>query len=145
MAGLLALSLYAVSPLVRLLTQSITTFVRLEVQMVSVERIRDYLLVCLLSRTTHEPSYRLQRASMAKKETEASSPHLCQSFPPPYEKACEHRICPRVSWLFISSLTRLAALPGKWPRWLLVFVLRCPLKIPTMMSSLAYPGSPRPL
>lgn len=44
-AGLLALSLYAVSPLVRLLTQSITTFVRLEVQMVSVERIRDYLLV----------------------------------------------------------------------------------------------------
>ncbi|KAL8425378.1 hypothetical protein Efla_003606 [Eimeria flavescens] len=45
MAGLLALSLYAVSPLVRLLTQTITTFVRLEVQMVSVERIRDYLLV----------------------------------------------------------------------------------------------------
>lgn len=45
MAGVLALSLYAVSPLVRLLTQSITTFVRLEVQMVSVERIRDYLLV----------------------------------------------------------------------------------------------------
>ncbi|XP_026189648.1 uncharacterized protein LOC34621827 [Cyclospora cayetanensis] len=45
MAGLMALSLYSVSPLVRLLTQSITTFVRLEVQMVSVERIRDYLLV----------------------------------------------------------------------------------------------------
>lgn len=45
MAGLLALSLYAVAPLVRLLTQSITTFVRLEVQMVSVERVRDYLLV----------------------------------------------------------------------------------------------------
>lgn len=44
-ASLLALSLYAVSPLVRLLTQTITTFVRLEVQMVSVERVRDYLLV----------------------------------------------------------------------------------------------------
>ncbi|KAL8455241.1 hypothetical protein Emag_000944 [Eimeria magna] len=52
MAGLLALSLYAVSPLVRLLTQAITTFVRLEVQMVSVERIRDYLLV-----PPEDPSY----------------------------------------------------------------------------------------
>ncbi|KAL8435956.1 hypothetical protein ACSSS7_002097 [Eimeria intestinalis] len=65
MAGVLALSLYAVSPLVRLLTQTITTFVRLEVQMVSVERIRDYLLVRFEQITSIHNS--LQKAREARR------------------------------------------------------------------------------